>query len=629
MSTNEPEARQAGAEVAPHRRAGGVEPRGLHLHDARVREALLYLVTIALTCLGMYWFLELWRTDLHVLMINSQDSRFIGMLVKGMLKHGWYLVNPDIGAPGVLNMADWPAADTLHMLVLKVIGTFTGDYAASMNLYYLLTYPLAAVSALYVMRRLAVSRASAFVASLLFAFIPFHYLRGTAHIYYSAYYLIPLIILLALRLGWKAPPFFGSSHVSGRTLGFAPTTPTAIACAAIAIAVGMSGAYFAFFACFVLLAGGVYAALRARSWQRLSAAGILIALIVVVFAIQMVPTWVFQAQNGPNAYVNQRSTAEGDLYALRVSQLILPLPTHRFAAVSQPFQDYWRQLYRAEPYTETENTYVALGLVAALGFLTLLLWLVLARFRAGRTASRFSRLMDDLSVLNMACLLLGTVGGVGSILAIAAPQIRAYNRISIFIAFLALLAVALLLDALADRVGDGHASKGILLAFCAVVFVWGFLDQTTPAALPDYPTVAANDRSDVAIVGRLEAALPAGASVFQLPYVDFPEGGSTPGGIVGTMWDYQHFRGPLHSSRLRWSYGAMKGRPDASWNQRVAGLPAGQMIVELQARGFKAVWIDRTGYTDNGDGIVGEVAAAINGQPLASQDGQVAAFVLP
>src|SRR5204862_367728 len=80
----------------------------------------------------------------------------------------------------------------------------------------------------------------------------------------------------------------------------------------------------------------------------------------------------------------------------------------------------------------------SLGLVGSIGFLYLLGRLCLRR------PGRGTRLADGLAVLTLAGLLLATVGGLGVVLSLlAAPEIRAYNRIVIFLAFFSFAAVAL------------------------------------------------------------------------------------------------------------------------------------------------------------------------------------------
>ena len=143
------------------------------------------------------------------------------------------------------------------------------------------------------------------------------------------------------------------------------------------------------------------------------------------------------------------------------------------------------------------------------------------------------------------------------------------------IAFLSLLAAATLLDSLvgclAPPVGQALA-RGLL----AAVLLFGVYDQTQrrvhPALLGDR---AGSGAATACSSTEIQARLPHGASVFQLPYVPFPEGiPQTPvGGPLATYaTKYEPLRGYLHSSTLRWSYGAMKGRSD-DWAAQLAGQP--------------------------------------------------------
>ena len=55
--------------------------------------------------------------------------------------------------------------------------------------------------------------------------------------------------------------------------------------------------------------------------------------------------------------------------------------------------------------------------------------------------------------------------------------------------------------------------------------------------------------------------MPDGAKILQLPIIEFPE--AEP---VGKMIDYDHLRAYLaDDGTLQWSYGSIKGRPDAAW----------------------------------------------------------------
>jgi len=568
----------------------------------------------------MYWLLELGRANLHVLMANGGDAVSFAILVKGMIEHGSYLANPSVGAPGGLQMLDFPTADGLHMLILRVLGMLTGDVAVTVNLYYLMSYPLAALASVFVLRRFSASRVSALLASVLFAFVPYHYLRGLGHLSLAAYYSVPFIIMLALAVDSKTMPFFVLGEDQKKGYRFAPFTVPSMGFAVLAVLIGLSGVYYAFFACFFFLVTGVLACVRRKAWKRLASAGILVGFSAIAFGVQMIPSWWYHLQNGPNALAGSRQVFEADMYAFRLSQLVLPLAKHRFPAFSGLFTWYWTQIQLTTGISEASMS--ALGLIGATGFIVLVGWLLFSRFLPGREVSRFTTLMDSLSVLNMSGFLLGTAGGLGAVFAIVAPSIRAYNRISIIIAFICLFAMALIFDRLIRLIADKEVANVVALVACACILLFGVLDQVSPANLVDYELAAANAQNDAGIVGQVEKALPPGSLVFQLPVVQFPE--SPP---VVQMPDYQHFRAALQSKTLRWSYGTMKGRPEDAWQQRVGALPAPEMIAELKSKGFSAVWVDRAGYQDSGAAIDVAMAQATASQPIVSQNGEFAVYL--
>jgi phosphoglycerol transferase len=230
--------------------------------------------------------------------------------------------------------------------------------------------------------------------------------------------------------------------------------------------------------------------------------------------------------------------------------------------------------------------------------------------------------LDGVAVLVVAATLLGTVGGFGTVIALGFTQIRAYARISVFLAFFALLAVAMFFDWLVARTKRSTAGwLGIVLA-AALVFV-GIFDQTTATMVPAYAQTQTEWVATSAFVSSVEATLPDNAEVFQLPYVPFPE--NPP---VVKMLDYDHFKPYLVGHKIHWSYGAVKGRENAAWDASAAALPADQMVAQLKAKGFAGVWVDRFGYEDGGSAIDQQLAQVTGTTPKLSADGRYAFFAL-
>jgi hypothetical protein len=94
------------------------------------------------------------------------------------------------------------------------------------------------------------------------------------------------------------------------------------------------------------------------------------------------------------------------------------------------------------------------------------------------------------------------------------------------------------------------------------------------------------------------------------------------------MSDYEPLRGYLNSAGYRWSYGAMIGRSDATWQQATAALPGSALIQQLRAAGFTAIWVQLNGYEDGGTAIQRELSGLLGPPALVRADGVVAVWRL-
>src|SRR5262249_48775668 len=143
-----------------------------------------------------------------------------------------------------------------------------------------------------------------------------------------------------------------------------------------------------------------------------------------------------------------------------------------------------------------ENDMVTLGAVGSLGFLVLLGLLL----RRGGPRPGLE-LLNHLSVLNAAALVLGTVGGGGGLFSLLGRGwIRCYNRICVFIAFFALAAVAWLLARVGERLGDSRKARLGFAAGLAGVLGLGILDQTHDGFVPPYGDLRRAFAADAAFV---------------------------------------------------------------------------------------------------------------------------------
>src|SRR5947207_2704777 len=95
----------------------------------------LYAGAVALCLLLLASVLQLWRADLRVPFLYHGDAVWNLAMVKGLLEDGWYLHNDYLGAPGAMDMHDFPLIDSLFFLMLKGLAVATGDFTLAFNLY--------------------------------------------------------------------------------------------------------------------------------------------------------------------------------------------------------------------------------------------------------------------------------------------------------------------------------------------------------------------------------------------------------------------------------------------------------------------------------------------------------------
>jgi phosphoglycerol transferase len=346
----------------------------------------------------------------------------------------------------------------------------------------------------------------------------------------------------------------------------------------------------------------------------LALTGLFIAITAGSVVATLSPTLLYRWQHGTNREAVQRSWVEGDIYGLKITQLLLPITEHRVDRLAKQKARY----NSCAPLTN-ENDHAALGIVGGIGFLWLLGRQLLRGPLHGRPA-----IDDGLALCNISGVLLATIGGFGSLTGmVLATYIRGYNRICVFIGFFALFSLALLFDRATRRWGTSWRARTGWLCTLGLLLIVGVLDQTCRAMIPQYTQLAQDYRADETFIRQIEAAVPPGSMIFQLPYVDYVE--HPP---IHQMFSYDMLRPYLHSRDLRWSYGAMKGRGCAYWQKNVAVNPTDQMLRDLGVAGFAGIYIDRAALTDHGDHLERGLRSLLSVQPLVSENGRFAFFDL-
>ncbi len=516
--------------------------------------------------------------------------------IQGFLDHGVWGLNPSLGAPEGQPHFDFPSPGLalLHLVVVRILGTLLPDTFAVANAFLLLGFASVAASAYLFLRFAGLSRSASTVASVLYAFLPYHTLRASEHLLLSGYHGVPVALGVSLWLIRGAP---ASLMSRARARALFPV---------LVLLMAATEGYYAWLSLWTILIGSLVGAHRHRSPAPLAAGLALMVAIAGVVAAECLPLVLHRRDHGANPEAMRRIHAESETYGLKLANLVLPVPEHRHPRLAE-----LSDLYSLAPLA-TENRLAGLGIVGSLGAL-LLLATCIAGSRPDRESSVPGHpllLAHELSPLFLGLFMIGTVGGLGSLSEFFLPLgFRATNRVSVALALPCLgLAIAHLDHLLAGTRGPaGQLRRRLALLTMAIFGLWDMLPREALRRDPLRTAVFRQDREDLAALG---AGIATGTTIFQIPHVAFPSSPS-----IHQLGPFDSLRPYLHLPHLRYSAGAMRGRPAESRMRFLASLPIAEARPLLAQEGYRGLLLSRMAFPDAGFGIVDAWRAELGAEP--------------
>jgi len=541
------------------------------------------------------------HVTLHIPLLYSSDGLYSLMLIKRLMENPWIFHSSALGYPFGASLYDYPIPDSGSLVVLKVLALATGSASAAYNIYYFIGFPLNALAAYYALTKLNVSRTFRITGAIIFSILPFHFLR-LEHLFYTWYFAAPLFVVYAIQI------YNGDISLSLRRHQLARLVRPAT----ILVVLSCFGVYYSFFGVILLLTAGVLGSVRTGSRTAIRTSIIMAMVVLIGVTANISPNIANRIAHGANQEATHRQAAESEVYGLKVAQLLLPRPDHRFRYFSKINSEYSSSF----PLVN-ENRSAAEGFIASTGLIILFFSLISPRKRPNESDKLF--ILGSLTfVLIMFC----TVGGLSSLFSLViSPMIRAWNRASVFIAFMSLTASMSTMDRIAQS-WRGRTVASFAIAVGALAFaVW---DQTTPPCIRCLDATKADFENDARFVSSIEKMLPRGSAIYQLPYMAFPE---VP--PLHRLQSYDQARGYIHSSALKWSYGAMKGSGGDLFFRALAEQPLPRQLDVVARLGFQGLCVDRRGYADNGADIEQMLVRALGKQPaIISANGEQLFFDL-
>jgi hypothetical protein len=535
-----------------------------------VRRPFVSAVLLALAVAGI-WCLSTGRTSREAWRVPVEytaDAWFTLSLLRaagdGHVPPFGRIEVPELGAPFAASWNDFIRQHKPQYWLAGQLVRWVGLFPAA-NLLVLLAAVLAALSFYAVARYFKARPEWAFAGACAFALSPFFFYRSLTHLTLAFDWPIPLAILVV-------------SWAFGRR-GLPTGSPRFGLAVLVALVAGFHNVYFAaLFTQFLGLA--CLAQWLVRRARRPALGALALALLLPLTVAADNANLLLQSERqGPAATV-RRPYGNLERYALKPLELLLPVGGSGLVPWRAAGPEYARS---ALVKGELGSVYLGLGGVVAL--------LALAGTSARHALARPRRPVPGAALALAWVFAYSVVGGVNGLIGLTGfVWLRAAERHSAWILALVLLWAAV---AVSRLLVGGRALSVIAAAFALALTLADQLPPRTSASA--VRETGSRVASDAAFAKSLEARLPAGSLLFQLPVVDFPEGRP----VLGAS-DYEHLRPYLHTTRLRFSYGSDKGRPREAWQRRVEALEPAAMAEVLERIGFAGMVVNLKAYADRG-----------------------------
>lgn len=502
----------------------------------------------------------------------------------------FFVPNSHMGFPNTLTMFFAPQYDPISAVVLTLFGAVFHNGILVLNLYQLLGFLSVGAASSLLFSTLRVRRGIGTFCALVLALAPYHLQRVSfGHAFVANYWAIPVVVVLLLMVAGPKTNPFERWVVSASTVGMRRARRW-IPILLLTLAVSLSLSYYYVFAAILMggiLLGSVVRSRAAREgWKPLLWPAVTIAALAVFIVVQLA---ILSLDFGDRymRYFAGRTPELSEMQAGRITSLLLPWGSTGFSPLASLSNKYNSQT-SVSIFAEPPGT----PIVAVIGMVLIVVFL-LARLIMGRRPigpGRIAAVIDDerAGVVTGGFiwgLLFYTVAGLGIVFAyLVSPELRAWVRISILLIALAMVMLALWMNALLTF-------WPVRWSIVAVLTVVAFVDQIAGARAGINLQPSA-DTEYRAFIASAEDVLPAGCGVAQLPAKAFPESGP-----IGAMPDYNEALPYILSTKntLDWSYGAVKGTHSGDFWAK-ATTPT-KFAAAVKKSGACAVLVDHLAFT--------------------------------
>jgi hypothetical protein len=535
---------------------------------------------------------------------KNSDETWQYILTKMVVDTGWILTNPFLGAPDIAHWHNNPAAQTsaLHSILMFGISKFVRDSITVQQLYFLLNFSLISLTSFYSCRLLGLARIASLCIGIMFSLLSFRF-NHIAYSFIPNYFTAPLaLVVIFWIMTGEYFKFFTDTSKNNRTaLREALLSPRYLLGLIFIAAITISDGYYAFFT-LLLLGFSTFIRIATGDIKRPASLLVPLSYIATVFMIALLLAWPITnyKKNNPNEFAPNGVTDpalvkhnyEAEIYVLSPKLLFAPSTRHRIESFSNLGKDIIETSDKARHF-KTQIVYTPLGILGTfllLGGMTLMVTTGLNGFsrniRFDITKLSEYKLIWAAIALSFFIFLSSISGGIGTLIALVYPTIRAYDRFPLFLMFVLYVGAGAIITATLKKMKG--KKRLLLISLTLLITTLSIYDQ-----LPNNIDLRSNETrdrflSEKKIITEIEEKYSPGAMIYQYPYSQWLTNSDYYG------WgSFAHVRLYLHSATLRWSNGASKNSPVDDWHLRMSRLPMDQLLAEMQAVGFKGVLVDR------------------------------------
>jgi len=564
---------------------------------SRVVGRFMRLLLLALAVCALWLTIEdRWGSNFLVPTRYSLDAYYVLSMIKlakegdlGLFNH---VTTESLGAPFIGQLNDFPETERAIVWFGGQVARVVGIMPAA-NLILILSCIVAALSFYAAARLWKISRLSAWIFAVVYAFLP-HHQRSLDSLGIIFTGLLPLQFYCLWYIATV-------QKVSWRSFRFRLTL-------LIGLLSGLLNIYWIFFFVQMYILALVCRLLKRRK-------GSITALIPVagtclVAGLCLGSFVLYRIDYGANPAALVRSYFDIEIYSIKPMELLIPHWGQDMSFSSGFFSRY----YDGGRINVGERLWgVYIGLVAIAG-----LFLLFFKSIRRQINKRAPSLPFLAACWIIACSSFGGIHAAFSLI-FNFYNIRSTNRYFVAIATLGFLYFVFVVHRYMRNWSFGARLGALLL-----IALFGLMDQSYQNYLyprHDITTSVIKEQvmADRALALRLEDRLESGAMIYILPAQDFPEPLIGRGSWKLGFFIYDPIRPFLHSTKLRYSYGSNKGRTGADWQLDVQDLAPREMAATLESYGFSGILLNRKGYGDLGEHLLTEFAEA--GWPMEFEQG--------